>query len=186
MLPEGDVKALARAMSLLPVAALRIDADVARALSQTGLKSIGDIVHRPRAPIAARFGAQVFARLDAMLGLAKSPISPRFEDARLCRRMARSWKASSRATTSRRRSLALAGDLCDMLARHEEGARPLAAHSLRADGAVRRIDCASSRPLREPAAIARLFREKIDAASQNGDGLDVGWDGFDLVRLAVM
>ena len=81
--------------------------------------------------------------------------------------------------------LALAGDLCDMLARHEEGARSLAAILFRVDGAVRRIDCASSRPLREPAAIARLFREKIDAASQNGDGLDAGY-GFDLVRLAVM
>ncbi len=184
ILPEGDFKTLARAMSLLPVAALRIDADVARALSQTGLKSIGDIVHRPRAPIAARFGAQVFARLDAMMGLAKSPISPRFEAPAYVaeRRFVEGVVARDHIEAT---LLALAGDLCDMLARHEEGARSLAAILFRVDGVVRRIDCASSRPLREPAAIARLFREKIEAASQNGDGLDAGY-GFDLVRLAVM
>lgn len=184
ILPAGDMKALARAMALLPVAALRIDEDVARALSQTGLKRIGDIVHRPRAPITARFGAEVFAHLDAMLGHAKSPISPRFE--------APAYVAERRfadGVVSREQIeatiLSLARDLCDMLARHDEGARALAAVLFRVDGAVRRIDCAASRPLREPSAIARLFREKIEALSQDGGGLDAGY-GFDLVRLAVM
>lgn len=183
ILPAGDMKALARAMSLLPVAALRIDEDAARALSQTGLKRIGDIVHRPRAPIAARFGAEVFVRLDAMLGHAKSPISPRFETPAYV-----AEKRFAEGVLSREQIeatiLSLARDLCGMLARHDEGARNLAAVLFRVDGAVRRIDCAASRPLREPAAIARLFREKIEAISRD-DGLEAGY-GFDLVRLAVM
>lgn len=184
ILPADDMKALARATALLPVAALRIGEDVARALSQTGLKRIGDIVHRPRAPITARFGAQVFARLDAMLGQAKSPISPRFEAPAYVaeRRFADGVLSREQIEAT---ILSLARDLCDMLARHDEGARALAAVLFRVDGAVRRIDCAASRPLREPAAIARLFREKIEALSRDEGGLDAGY-GFDLVRLAVM
>ena len=184
ILPAGDTKALARAMANLPVAALRIEEDVARALSQTGLKRIGDIVHRPRAPITARFGADVFARLDAMLGLAKSPISPRFEAPAYVaeRRFADGVLTREQIDAT---ILSLARDLSAMLARHDEGARALAVILFRVDGVVRRVDCAASRPLREPIAIARLFREKIDALSQDEGGLDVGY-GFDLVRLAVM
>lgn len=185
ILPAGDGKALERAMSLLPVAALRLAPDVALALSQTGLKRVGDIVHRPRAPIAARFGAQVFDRIDAMLGRAKSPISPRFEPPAYVaeRRFAEGILAREQVEAT---LAALARDLCAMLARHDEGARRLAALLFRVDGAVRRIDCASSRPLREPAAMARLLREKIEASAQADPGaLDAGY-GFDLVRLAVM
>ncbi|MDP2357074.1 MAG: DNA polymerase Y family protein [Beijerinckiaceae bacterium] len=184
ILPAGDAKALARAMANLPVAALRIELETARALSQTGLKCIGDIVHRPRAPIVARFGAQVFARLDAMMGLAKRPISPRFEAPAYVaeRRFAEGIAAREQIEST---IASLARDLCDMLARHDEGARSLAVILFRVDGAVRRIDCAASRPLREPSAIARLFREKIEALSRDEGGLDVGY-GFDLLRLAVM
>jgi protein ImuB len=184
ILASGDSKALMRAISNLPVAALRIESSIALALSQTGLKRIGDIALRPRAPIAARFGASVFARLDAMLGQSKSPISPRFE--------APAYVAERRymdGVCAREHIeatiLALAHDVCDMLANHDEGARSIAAVLFRVDGAVRRIDCATSRPQRDPAAIARLFREKLDSIEADNNSLDVGY-GFDLIRLAVM
>ena len=41
-----------------------------------GLRTIGDIVARPRAPLAARFGEALLARLDQALGDAEEPISP--------------------------------------------------------------------------------------------------------------
>ncbi|MDB5569874.1 MAG: hypothetical protein JWN93_1057 [Hyphomicrobiales bacterium] len=183
ILPAGDAKALARAMDRLPVAALRIAPDAALALSQTGLKQIGDIALRPRAPITARFGAQVFARYDAMMGAVRSAISPRFEAPAYVaeRRFADSVTAREHIDAT---ILALAQDLSDMLTRHHEGARKLAAILFRVDGAVRRVDCATSRPQRDPKAIARLFREKLDAV-QASDALDAGY-GFDLIRLAVM
>jgi protein ImuB len=184
ILASGDSKALMRAVSNLPVAALRIDSAIALALSQTGLKRIGDIALRPRAPIAARFGASVFARLDAMLGQSKSPICPRFE--------APAYVAERRymdGVCAREHIeatiLALAHDVCDMLVKHDEGARSIAAVLFRVDGAVRRIDCATSRPQRDPALIARLFREKLDSIEADNNSLDVGY-GFDLIRLAVM
>ena len=48
-------------------------------LAQAGLRRIGDLILRPRAPLAARFGTALFNRLDALLGHAKTPITPRFE-----------------------------------------------------------------------------------------------------------
>ena len=52
----------------------------------------------------------------------------------------------------------------------------------RVDGAVSRIAVGTSRPLREPALIGRLFHERL--AALEGD-IDAGY-GFDLVRLAVL
>ena len=76
---RADEKTLRRLFGALPVAALRLPPEKVYALSQTGLKRIDDILLRPRAPIAARFGAPVFARLDGLMGRAKNPITPRFE-----------------------------------------------------------------------------------------------------------
>jgi protein ImuB len=186
ILPAGEAKALARAMHPLPVAALRLSADVALALSQTGLKTIGDLAMRPRAPIAARFGAKVFARLDAMMGQSKSPISPRFEAPAYVveRRYAEGVRARPHIEDI---LLALAHEACGLLARHEEGARRLAAVLFRVDGETRRVDVATSRPLRDAPAMLRLFRGKLDAleAGASQDALDPGY-GFDLIRLAVM
>lgn len=184
ILASGDSKALMRAVSNLPVAALRIESAIALALSQTGLKRIGDIALRPRAPITARFGASVFARLDAMLGQSKNPICPRFEAPAYVaeRRYVDGVCAREHIEAT---ILALAHDVCAMLAKHDEGARNIAAVLFRVDGAVRRIDCATSRPQRDPALIARLFREKLDSIEADNNSLDVGY-GFDLIRLAVM
>jgi len=186
ILPAGDAKALARAMHPLPVAALRLSGDVALALSQTGLKVIGDLAMRPRAPIAARFGVKVFARLDAMMGQTKSPISPRFEAPAYVveRRYAEGVRARPHIEDI---LLALAHEACGLLARHEEGARRLAAVLFRVDGETRRVDVATSRPLRDAPAMLRLFRGKLDAleAGASQDALDPGY-GFDLIRLAVM
>ncbi len=53
------------------------------------------------------------------------------------------------------------------------------------DGHVRHLRTGTSRPLRDPAVIARLFREKIEAAGNidERDPLDAGF-GFDVVRLS--
>ncbi len=45
------------ALNDLPLAALRIDDESVIALAQAGLKRIGDVTERPRAPLAARYGS---------------------------------------------------------------------------------------------------------------------------------
>jgi protein ImuB len=187
IVPETiDDKGLVRLYGPLPVAALRLTDETVYALSQAGLKRIDDILHRPRAPITARYGAAVFARLDALLLRAKSPISPRFE--------APAYVVERRFAEPlvRREDIEgvlalLAADLCRLLERHGEGARQMEVSLFRIDNAVHRISAAASRPLRDAKAMSRLFAERIAAASEArvDDPLDAGF-GFDLIRLAAM
>ncbi|RWE30470.1 DUF6504 family protein, partial [Mesorhizobium sp.] len=76
----------------------------------------------------------------------------------------------------------LATALKSDLERRGEGARALALLLFRVDGAVSRIAVGTSRPLREPQLIRRLFHERLAALEQD---IDAGF-GFDLVRLCVL
>lgn len=181
--PEDlDAKALVRLVSSLPLAALRLPPEKIAGLAQAGLRRIGDILHRPRAPLAARWGENLFRPMDAMLGRAKSAISPVFEaPAYLVER--RFAEGIARREDVEATILALAHDLAQMLERHGEGLRRIEASLFRVDGVVKRIEAGASRPLRDPRIIGRLFRERIESLGE--DGLDTGY-GFDLVRLAAL
>jgi protein ImuB len=178
-LPEHDLHKL---VGGLPVAALRIEAETIAALAQAGLRRIGDLLMRPRAPIAARFGAAVVARLDAILGVRGDPLSPRFETpAYLVER--RFAEGIARREDIEATICGLAHELCALLERHDEGAREIDVSLFRVDGIVKHLSAGTSRPLRDPKLIARLFRERIEAAGE--EGLDTGY-GFDVVRLAAI
>ncbi|MBN8919149.1 MAG: DNA polymerase Y family protein, partial [Rhizobiales bacterium] len=77
--------------------------------------------------------------------------------------------------------LHLAQRLCGMLERRGDGARRMALTLFRTDGAVRRIEAGTSRPLRDPKAMRALFAERLAVLA---DEWDPGF-GFDLARLAV-
>ena len=182
-LAEGiDPIESARLFAPMPLAALRLDEPTIARLGQAGLRRIGDLLLRPRAPIAARFGNAIHDRLDALLGHAKDPISPRFEAPAFVaeRRFA---EGIARREDVEATILVLANDLCGLLARHGEGARALDVALYRVDGVVKHIAAGTSRPLRDPVAMARLFRERIEAVGE--DGLDTGY-GFEVVRLAAL
>ncbi len=171
----------AKAVHPLPVAALGLSPDETQTLTRLGLAVIGDLAERPRSALAARFGARMTARLDRLLGLAQAPVSPRrpvpedVAERRLAEPVARDDDIA--------RTLdALAGRLAGMLERKGRGGRRFEASFFRTDGAVRRIAVASSRPLQDGAAVARLFGERLDGLA---DPLDPGF-GFDLIRLAAL
>jgi protein ImuB len=173
---------LARLFAPFPLAALRLEASVIGRLAQAGLKRVGDLLLRPRAPLAARFGRDLHHRLDLLLGQAKAPISPRFEapafvaERRFAEGLGR--REDIEATIE-----ALARDLCGLLARHGEGARRLDLTLYRVDGVVKHLTLGTGRPLRDPLALTRLFRERIEALGE--DGLETGY-GFDVIRLAAL
>src|SRR5262249_26928615 len=60
----------------LPLAALRLPDETVAALGRLGLKRIGDILDLPRAPFAARFGADLLRQLDRALGREDEPLTP--------------------------------------------------------------------------------------------------------------
>jgi protein ImuB len=174
---NGNERAL---IAPLPMAALRIPGETASALARVGLKRIGDIIDMPRAPLAARFGAELLRQLDRALGCEHEPLNPRrpvapyLAEQRFVEPIAREEDVLTVIEK-------LAERLRLMLDRHGDGARRLELTLFRTDGALRRIAAGTSRPLRDPAEIRALFIERLAALN---DELDPGF-GFDMARLAV-
>jgi protein ImuB len=169
--------------ALLPLqlAALRIAPEVQDALAQVGLKRIADVIDRPRAPLAARFGQHFIRRIDQALGREEEPISPRLPVPSCVaeRRFAEQilLEADVLGTIE-----LLAHELARILERRGEGARRLAVALFRTDGKVARAEIGTGTPLRDPIRIRALFVERIAAA---GDIADPGF-GFDVIRLAAL
>src|SRR6185437_6463117 len=61
ILPAGELRA---ALAPLPVAGLRLPAEIVQDLKRLGLKRIGDLYGMARAPLTPRFGEAVARRLD--------------------------------------------------------------------------------------------------------------------------
>ena len=168
-------------LSPLPLAALRLSSDTLEALSQVGLKRIADVLDRPRAPLAARFGADFLRRLDQALGIEDEPITPRLPlPVALAEQRFPEPIAHERdvlGTIER-----LAARLGHVLEQRGEGARLLQAALFRADGKVLRVEAGTAAPLRDPQRIARLFADRLAGI---GDECDPGF-GFDMVRLSAL
>lgn len=164
----------------LPVAALRVDADIHLALRRAGLKTIGDLAARPRAPLAARFGEAMTALLARLLGEQDVRITPRRElpaiwaEARFAEPLARSEQAIGVIAD-------LATEAAETMSRRDAGGRRFEASLFRADGHVARLAIETGLPTRDVAMLVRLFRERIDSLT---DPLDPGF-GYDMIRLSV-
>ena len=178
IIPSGEER---QTLAPLPLAALRLDGDTIAALAQVGLTHVGDALDRPRAPLAARFGEAFVHRLDAALGRADEPITPRLPvpaamaEQRFAEPIA--LEADMLGTIER-----LARRLGAVLERRGEGARLLQAALFRADGKVFRVEVGTAAPLRDAARIRRLFEDRLDVI---GDECDPGF-GFDMIRLAAL
>jgi protein ImuB len=168
-------------LSPLPLAALRLSSDTLEAFSKVGLKRIADVLDRPRAPLAARFGADFVRRLDQALGIEDEPITPRLPlPVALAEQRFPEPVAHERdvlGTIER-----LAARLGHVLEQRGEGARLLQAALFRADGKVLRVEAGTAAPLRDAARIMRLFADRLAVI---GDECDPGF-GFDMVRLSAL
>lgn len=175
--PKDESKAVAK----LPIAALAADETITHGLKRAGLKTIGQVAERQRSELAARFGTPFIALLDHALGKSEAPISPRrhLPDYMAEHRFAEPVVTEAVISAT---LLRLAETLSSVLEARGQGARALEAVFFRADGQVRRIAVETGGPTREPAVIARLFSEKLDALT---DPIDPGF-GFDLIRLEAL
>jgi protein ImuB len=169
----------AKVLAPLPIEALNLDPVTTHAFRRAGLKTVGQAASRDRRELTARFGAQLVFILETALAKADQPIAPRLPlpDYRTEQSFAEPVVAEE---TIRATLLSLAATLGEVLERRGEGARRLEAAFFRADGEVRRIAVETGAPTREPAMVARLFRERLEALI---DPLDPGF-GFDLIRLS--
>jgi protein ImuB len=178
LVPPVEMRA---ALAPLPLAALRLAPEIVDALAQVGLKHIGDVLERPRAPLAARFGVEFIRRIDQALGREDEPIKPRLPvpTALVERRFAEpiALEADVLGTIEQ-----LARDLDRLLERRGEGARLLQVALFRTDGAVHRIELGTSAPVRDPKRVCRLFADRLAVL---GDACDPGF-GFDMLRLSAL
>jgi protein ImuB len=180
--PQASGEEIESIAARLPVAALRLPPRAQASLIRAGLKSVGDLLERPRAPIAARFGADALARLDALICRAREPISPRF-DAPDFMTERRFPDGLTRIADMEATLETLTRDLCLLLERHGVGVRRMKASFFRVDGVVKHIEAGTSRPLRDPSRLFALLKERLSLLCE--EGLDTGY-GFDVLRLGAI
>ncbi len=168
------------AIRRLPVAALELDEDACAALVAAGLKSVGDVLARPMATIAARFGREAATALRRLTGEEDSPLTPRVTLAPIGveRRFAEPVARTEHMLGVLEE---LAGEAARALEERHEGGRRWDARLFRSDGEVQALRVETGQPTRDPAVLLRLFRERIEALA---DPLDPGF-GYDLIRLDV-
>ncbi|WP_369025369.1 DNA polymerase Y family protein [Qipengyuania sp. RANM35] len=182
--PPGTIveghEEIARALSDLPVAALRLDKDVVTVLRRLGLKRLGEIATIGRDAIQRRFrnrkspAANPLIRLDQLLGLVPEPLLPvvPVQTPLVQRRLMEPIRHRQLLDT-------VVSDLAADMARELEGrglgARRLELGLWRVDGevVVRRLEMAAA--TRDPAHIVRLFAARLD-------DVDAGF-GIEMLRL---
>ncbi|MDE2805073.1 MAG: DNA polymerase Y family protein [Gemmatimonadota bacterium] len=164
--PSGLRDALAE----LPVAALRLSADVADGLASFGLDKISALFVIKSVEIIRRFGMEPVRRLEEALGIIDEPIKPLRP---LPPREAHRAFAEpiSRPADLRAALDGLLDDLCLGLGRSGKGARRLHLTCNRVDGGRRTLTIGTSRPLRRKRPLMGLFAEKLDQV-EPGFGID--------------
>ncbi len=122
IVPDGQD--LRRSVEALPLASLRLGAQMVSDLSPLGLCRIGDLLQQPRSTIPSRFGSLLLERLDQTLGNAPEILplirpAPEFRVARAFEYPVRNSEQVFKIVER------LAGKLADELRRANRGARQL-------------------------------------------------------------
>ena len=176
-LPSGqEVEALAA----LPIEALRLAPDTRATLRRLGLKRVGALLDKARAPFAARFPAELLHRLDQALGCVPEPLPlivppPVYHG---LRQLLEPIVTQDAVVAVARQ---LMEDLVPALVRDGVGARSLRLALYRVDGEVPTIDIGLTAPTRHPAHVARLIELKLERIVET---IDAGF-GFEALGLAV-
>jgi len=170
----GETRA---ALAPLPVAALRLEPDLCAALERVGLKTVGEVQSRPRAPLARRFGPAVFLQLDRALGLLPEPVSPAPETPNFAIRMTLPEPVGLFDDVMALLDRLLAR-LCQRLEGDGKGARRLRLTFGRVDQTRVQAEIGLARPMRDAGRILALFARAVQ-------DVDAGF-GIERLRLEAL
>lgn len=169
----------APALEPYPISALRIDEAVAARVSKVGLKTIGMLALRPRAPLAARYGKPLMTRLDQALGLISEVLSPLA--------LPPDYRVSASLIEPIQHLDAVEANLNDLavtlivqLEKASVGARRFDLTLYRVDGDLHTVMIRTSKLTADKCLIKRLFTEKLKLFAET---YDVGF-GIDLLILS--
>ena len=171
VVPAGaGTSGLTAALAELPVAALRLSADVAAGLESFGLDTVLALTAMQSVKLIRRFGVEPARRLQQALGRIDEPIIPLRP---LPPREAQRTFAEPISTPADIHAAVdgLLDDLCLELSRSGEGARRLHLVCHRVDGDRRTLTIGTSRPLRRKKPLMGLFAEKLERV-EPGYGID--------------
>lgn len=155
---RGDTR---KAMAILPVAALRIEPGVAEELRRMGFERIEQLIAAPRAPLAKRFGRQLYKRLDQAMGQVPEPFDPIFP-AEMPRVRRGLLEPIGTAEAIAQVIGDLSGDIAAAMTRAGIGARRLDLHFERVDGHRPAVRVGTATPTRDPRHMAKLLAQKIE------------------------
>ncbi len=149
------------ALAGLPVAALRLEADVVEALVSFGLDRIGTLYPFGAGVLEKRFGPAPRRRLEQALGFVEEPVVPLPPP--LPREARRTFTEPIAAPDGLRAAVeALLDELCRNLSRAGEGVRRVRLVCHRADGGNSALAIGTSRPLRRSKLLMNLLSEKLE------------------------
>jgi protein ImuB len=177
IVPPGGQKAV---LAPLPIAALRLDAETADALSRLGFEVIGQLADTPRAPLARRFGANAWRLLDQALGRVPEPIMPILPPD-LCRVRQGFVEPISTPEDLARITITLAERLCEKLRARDQGASRLDLVFTRVDGSPAMVRIGTASPTRDAAHLTRLLLAQIETVDP-GFGIETAMLAAPLVQ----
>ncbi|MBP0483160.1 Y-family DNA polymerase [Sagittula salina] len=160
-----------RALSALPVAALRLPAHTEEALIRVGLRRIGDLLDQPRAALTRRFGRHLLDRLDQAIGSAPEPINPAQPPDRFAVRLSFPDPIGLEDDVAEGFSRML-DRLCNTLKSKSKGARVLRMEVYRCDHVMQWQTLTLANALTQPDRILPLLRLKIPEM-EAGPGIDM-------------
>ena len=158
----------------LPIAALRVNADVTTGLARLGLRQIGDVLTLPRASLARRFGQDLMRRLDQALGTLPEPISPAGAPLHFAIRLSLPEPIGLEADIVAGLDRILP-PLCEKLRAQGRGARRVRLELSRVEGDTQVVAIGLAQPADQPDKLKPLFEMKL------GD-VDAGF-GIDRLRV---
>jgi protein ImuB len=158
VVPPGETGA---ALLPLPLAGLRLPAEMLAALCELGFGGIGDLARQPRAPLVRRFGQSLIDRLDLAFGRIHAPIQPiRPPDLLAAEQNFADPIASPEALVLYIGRLVRT--LCARLEKSGLGARRLDLLFHRVDGEIAALRIGTARPNRDAARLTRLLTDRLE------------------------
>lgn len=149
-----------QALELLPVSALRIEPGVAAELVRMGFSRIEQLIAAPRAPLAKRFGRQLYRRLDQALGTLPEPIDP-VVASEVPRAIRRLLEPIGTPEVFEQVIGDLVRDLAAQLLAKGRGARRLDLLFERVDGHLQAVRVGTAKPTRDEPHLGRLLNARI-------------------------
>ncbi len=150
-----------RAISPLPIAALRLTGTALSAAKRFGFETIADLLPVARGPLARRLGLPAITRLDQALGGVAEPITPR-EDVAIPAVERRLLEPIGTAEAIAQVMEDLLGDLAEVLQARGLGARSLRLSGFCVDGTEQVVAVGTSRPTRDVSHLLRLLKLRIE------------------------